>query len=512
MMKKHKKSQSEQFPRQPIIKRLISAPVQAEAIIDLEDVIGEIDPRIYGHSVTTMEHCLYDGVFSPDGRQTNANVMALIKELKPPIIRMPCEPTFNLPDDPFSHASKRNQIGMNDLLAICHEAGAEPYLVIDHQTTSPEEAARFVSNYNVSPDKVEGISQGIDRFYPHQPVKLWGLDGLKQGEGQVNPANAQAYTRQLQPMIKAMRAVDPTIEISAAGTALLEGDPIDAKSWNHNLLMALGNQINYLTFQLYHPGEAGFQEDYDPVKLYHSIVAAPHSAEDVIYRMAAQIQDILPNNKIGLALDAYNVKIPPPPGAHSLHDQAYRLRDGLYVAGMLNVFHRQCNFLKIANIAHLVNALPVITKPINSAAFPTSLYFPFKLYQMMEKQVVEVGLWSPFYKSEPLGQTISRKDEVPYIDITATRSDDAHRLTFGIINRHPHKSSKVTLNLKSESSRNPYHIHQAWEMSGPDPLAANTAEVPDRVNIRQIKAPKLKFGWLDAVLPAASLVVLTLEN
>ena len=73
-MKKQTAPQLEKFPRQPFFKRLISAPVQAEAIINLDDVIGEIDPRIYGHSVTDMGNCLYGGLYSKNGTQLNEDV------------------------------------------------------------------------------------------------------------------------------------------------------------------------------------------------------------------------------------------------------------------------------------------------------------------------------------------------------------------------------------------------------------------------------------------------------
>ncbi len=506
-MKKKTSPKPEKFPRQRFFKRLISAPVQAEAIINLDDVIGEIDPRIYGHSLTYQERCLYGGLYSDDGTQVNEDVLKLIKALKPPIIRIPDNPNYDQSD----HAHKPNQIGIDELLTFCHQVGAEPYLVINDSPNANVEIGRLLADSKALLKKIQGITHESEDFLSANSVKLWGLSRDNQDGEPELPENALAYANELQQLISAMRSIDPAIDIVATGSALLESDPYNGETWNRTILKALGDQINYFSFQLFHPGETGFQEYYDPEKLYHSIVAAPHSAEDVINRMAAQIQEIAPDFKIALALDAYNVKLPPPPTSTSPQDLTYRLRDGLYVAGMLNVFHRQCNSLKIANITHLVNALPMITKPNHGAAFPTPLYFPFKLYQMMEKQVLEVGLWSPFFKSEPLGQTISRKDEVPYIDITATRSGDASRLGLSILNLHPHKSAKVTLNLKSESSNSQYRIHQAWEMSGPDPLAANTADVPDRVNIRQIKAPKLKFGWLDAVLPPASLVVLTLE-
>ncbi len=117
-----------------------------------------------------------------------------------------------------------------------------------------------------------------------------------------------------------------------------------------------------------------------------------------------------------------------------MHEQDYALRDGLYIAGMLNIFHRQCQTLKIANLALLVNTLPVICKPENGPAFPTALFFPFMLYSHMEKQVLEIITWSPEFAVMGLGLNISPRNNVPYLDLTATRSEDGRRLTLGITN------------------------------------------------------------------------------
>ena len=223
------------------------------------------------------------------------------------------------------------------------------------------------------------------------------------------------------------------------------------------------------------------------------------------------VSAIVPERKIGVALDEFNVKLPPEPGAHSMHEQAYTLRDGLYVAGMLNAFHRQCNTLQIANLALLVNTLPLIVKPEGKPAYPTPLYFPFQLYSRMESQYLSTRYWSHVFHSERLGSNISARNQVPYIDITATRSADRQRVVLGIINRHPLKTAKTMINLKGEEN-NEYRAVDAQIMTGPDPLSVNTAEAPDTVGVENVKPPKVQFAWLDFELPPASVTLIVLEK
>lgn len=198
--------------------------------------------------------------------------------------------------------------------------------------------------------------------------------------------------------------------------------------------------------------------------------------------MALLIEEVVPDRKIGIALDEYNVKYPPQPEAHSMHEQDYTLRDGLYITGMLNMFHRQCQVLKIADLALLVNTLPVICKPKNGPAFPSALFFPFRLYSHMEKQVLEVITWTPEFAVMGLGLNISPRNNVPYLDLTVTRSEDGRRLTLGIANRHPLREAKIMVNLKGEDAP-VYKSKEAWLMLGKDPLAANTVAEPENIEL-----------------------------
>ncbi len=514
------------YPRENIFKRLVSSALHAQAIVNLDHVIGEIDPHIYGHFVEHLEDCIYGGIFTTDGSQMNPDVVDLVRALEPPLIRYPggnyasdyhweegIGPKDERPVhyDRAWHSEDPNLVGTDEMMAFCRAVGAEPYLVINDASGSPEEAARWVAYCNDPPDTDPGARRAANGHPDPYHVKIWGLGNEVWGEWQVGHTSARGYVERIRPFIERMHDIDPSIKLVAVGLDYLQDDPRGAIDWNRTVLEGIGDSIDYVSFHLYQPSEEGYREEYDPEVLYHSIVAAPHSAENAIIRMAEQIQFLKPNRPIGIALDEYNVKLPPPANAESMHDLTYTLRDGLYVAGMLNTFHRQCNMLKIANIALLVNTLPVIEKPPSQPAFPTPLYFPFKLYKQMESQALDVAIWSPYYQIGSLGLNIEASDQVPYLDITATRSPDGNRLVLGILNRHPLKTAKVMINLKGEGNR-AYRSRDSWLMSGPDPLAANTIKTPNAVGIRRVKPAPSRYGWLDVSLPAASLNVLTLEK
>jgi alpha-N-arabinofuranosidase len=514
------------YPRENIFKRLLSNQIHAEAVVDLDDVLGKINPNIYGHFVEHLENCVYGGIFTPDGSNMNEDVVALVKALKPPLIRYPggnfvsgyhweegIGPKDRRPahEDKAWHALDPNQVGTDEFMAFCKAVGAEPFLVVNDGSGTPEEAARWVAYCNDPPETAQGSRRAANGHPEPYNVKLWGLGNEVWGDWQIGHTDADGYVARIKPFIAAMRAADPEIKLVAVGLDMQPGDSLGAEEWNRTVLQGLGDRIDYLSFHVYQPDESGYREQYDEEALYHSLIAAPYSTEDAIRRMASLIKKMAPDRQIGVALDEYNVKLPPEPGARSMHDLAYTLRDGLYVAGMLNAFHRQCDTLQIANIALLVNTLPLIVKPADQPAFATPLYFPYQLYSQMEPEVLSVAYWSPVFYAEGLGENISSRNQVPYIEFTATRSADGKRVVLAIANRQPLKSAKVMVNLKGKGNRN-YHAVAAQMMTGADPLAANTAGAPDTVGIVNVKPPQVRFAWMDVEIPRASLMVVVLEK
>jgi alpha-N-arabinofuranosidase len=298
-----------------------------------------------------------------------------------------------------------------------------------------------------------------------------------------------------------MRAVDADIQLAVTGKLGLPGNSAEAERWNRLVLEGLGDQVDVVAVQVVHPGIGKDETPSDPKQLYHSLLSAPHDVEEAIQGLSRLIREVVPDREIGIVLDGFGLGLP---GEASL-------RDGLYVAGMLNAFHRQAGYLKMAALAQPENALPLTVQPEGQAAFPTPLYFPYQLYSKLELQVLASAHWSPVFQAEALGDSIIARNQVPYIDLTATRSADGRRVVLAVTNRSPQRKAQVMVTLKDEKKPKIKAV-EAWLMSGPDPLAANTADAPEKVSVKAVKPPKVRYSWLDLELPPASLMVVVLER
>lgn len=498
-------------------------PIKTDVTIRYDDVIGEIDPRVYGQFIEHLEDCIYGGIWTPDGAALREDTLALIRDLRPPLIRYPggnfasgyhwedgIGPWAARPArfDEAWKAPESNQVGTDEFMEFCHQTGAEPFLVVNCGDGTPEEAARWVTYCN----DPAGTAQGQRRAANGRPepygVKLWGIGNEIWGPWQIGHTDAGMYTRRLREFAAAMKAADPAIELVAVGQAVLSDSPDDpGRLWNERVLRDAGDLIDHLSFHLYQPDREGWLDEYDQETLYKTICAAPLDAERIMLRIREQIQALQPERKIGIAFDEWNVWLPAPEGAPSMHKVEYTLRDALYAAGMLNVFQRQCDVLRIANLAQLVNVLPLIVTNADSA-YATPLYHAFMLYRQMEKIALRTTVHGKFYDSQPLGNVAAVRD-VPYVEIAATRDEQGEKLVISILNRHPVLRTYVNIDLKDYPKMK---LGEGWLLHTEDVLAANSFDEPLKVKARRIGLPEKKGTRFRLDLPPASVSILALTR
>jgi alpha-N-arabinofuranosidase len=491
--------------------------------IDGEKVIGEIDPRIYGHCITPQGHCIYGGIWSEDGQKVRGDVLRQVQPLKPAVISVIGEDfasgyhwedgigpreqrpmTFN----PFVGREESNAVGTDEYLALCEQTGAAPCLWIDAATGTPEEAARWVAYCNESADGEQGRRRAASGHREPYQVRLWGIGNAGSGSRQAAQTSPEDYVDRLRLIVAAMRAVDPAIKIVAAGRWLgADADP-SARRWNETVLRLATDLIDYLSFRLYQPGREGWQDDYDLDALYYTICAAPRSAENAISRMGELIGRVAPGHGIKAALVEWNLWLPPRPGEVGSLAAPFTMRDALYTAGMLNAFQRQSKVLSLANVAHLVNVLPLIVTDENRA-YATPIYYPFAMYRHMESLALEVELDSPTFDNQSLGN-IEEMEENPYLDVSATRSHSGQRVVLGIVNRHPTRRVDLSVRLAGLEDMQPT---RGWLLRHRDPLAENSFARPENVKVKEVDLKEIgrrKRFTLD--LPPCSVSVISLET
>ena len=497
--------------------------LKASVEIDAKNVIGLIDPFIYGHFIEHLERCIYGGLWTDDGSVVREDVFQLVEALKMPLVRYPggnfasgyhwedgIGPKTSRPErfDAAWSAPESNQVGTDEYLESMHRLGAEPLLVVNDGSGTPEEAARWVAYCNAVSGDQARLRAENGHPEPYN-VKYWGVGNEVWGKWQIGTTTAENYATRLLKFTHAMHTVDPTIRIVACGNTIHSEHPDDpGRMWNETVVRLVGSEIDYLSFHLYQPDQDGWKENYEVESLHHSVCAAPLEAERMIARMGAQLAEISPNKKIGVVLDEWNLWLTPPAQAGSMHQVVYTMRDALYCAGMLNVFQRQCNLLSMANVAQLVNVLPLVVTDA-TRAYPTPVYWPFWMYKHMQSVAMICNVSVRTYDTQTLGQNMPALKDVPYLDISATRSEDAGKVCISLVNRHPRRKINVEMAIKGFTDLQPV---QTYLLAAPDPLTINSFAFPENVKAIEAEKPIMVGEKLSVKLPASSVLLVMMES
>ncbi|MGH9728920.1 MAG: alpha-L-arabinofuranosidase C-terminal domain-containing protein, partial [Candidatus Acidiferrales bacterium] len=150
-------------------------------------------------------------------------------------------------------------------------------------------------------------------------------------------------------------------------------------------------------------------------------------------------------------------------------EEVYNLRDALWVASGLNTFHRNCQTVKLADMAQLVNVIAPIMANETGIVLQTT-YYPLKLYTDF---CGDVAL-DPLVRSD----TFPGAPDVPYLDVSATTDNTGGKLTLAVVNRHPTEAISTDILIEGF---NPQASGDFYEINGPSLDATNTFASPHQV-------------------------------
>ncbi len=141
--------------------------------IKLDEVVGTIDPNIYGHFIEHLGRCIYPGIWVsrnskvPKEHGFRKDVAQALKAVNPPVIRWPggCFADFYHWKDGVEPREERphrinlwwggvetNEFGTDEFLQFCSLIGAEPYICLNVGSGSLEEALSWVEYCNYEGD------------------------------------------------------------------------------------------------------------------------------------------------------------------------------------------------------------------------------------------------------------------------------------------------------------------------------------------------------------------------
>ncbi|MCR5000070.1 MAG: alpha-N-arabinofuranosidase [Lachnospiraceae bacterium] len=423
-------------------------------VINRDFQIGKIDERLYGSFVEHMGRVVYTGIYEKDHPTADENgfrrdVADLAKRMGVRVVRYPggnfvsnynwmdgIGPRENRPTkrDLAWKSIETNEVGIDEFMKWATTYDFEPIMAVNMGTKGIEEAVALLEYCN---SDVGSYYSNLREKYGHREpyrIKTWCLGNEMDGEWQLGHKTAHEYGRLAHEIGKAMKLVDPSIELVVCGSSMSRNATFG--DWEREVLKNTYDEADYISLHQYYDG----QDEGTPSFLARSLDMERYI--DLVCGIADLEKKKRGSNKtLNICMDEWGVwstpdyevqkwvdehpwQIAPPLG-----EQIYSMEDSLLFASMLMVLLKKCNRVKIGCQSLLANISACIMTEKGGDAWLQPVYYPFEMIANHAKgMVLDARYCGKTYATDAF-------EEVPLVDSVVTFSETDKELAVFLVNR-----------------------------------------------------------------------------
>ncbi|MDD2972358.1 MAG: alpha-N-arabinofuranosidase [Lachnospiraceae bacterium] len=425
--------------------------------------IGEIDKRIYGSFVEHMGRVVYTGIYEPthptaDSDGFRRDVIEAVKILGVTSIRYPggnFVSSYHWEDGvgPREERPRKlelawksietNEFGTNEFMKWIKKVGAEPMMAVNLGTRGLEDAVNLLEYCNFEKGTKYSnlrIAHGVENPYG---VKTWCLGNEMDGPWQIGHKTAKEYGRIAEETAKAMKLVDPSIELVSCGSSL--NTMTTFPQWEADSLDCTYEYVDYISLHQYFAGQqmgtGKFLAQADSMNTYIKTVI---SVCDFI--KAKKRSD----KSINISFDEWGVwaydssetvrqcedadwKIAP-----AISEMIYTFEDSLLFAGMLLAILKNADRVKMACQSLLTNISATIMTQENGELWVQPNYYPFAQIAKYGRGVV---------------MDIRKSNQDENLDCVCVINEKNKELVIFAINRNEEEEQALTVELQGYEGR-----------------------------------------------------------
>ena len=419
-----------------------------------------------------------------------AEVIAALKQLHSGVYRFPggnfvsghewrdaigdpdkCPPIM----DPVWHAVQPNDVGTDEFMMLCRLLDVEPYVTVNAGFGDAWSAAQLVEYANGAITTPMGKLRAANGHPEPYHVKFWGVGNEPWGEWQLGFMPVAQWELKHNMFAKAMRKVDPTIKLIAAGAMpdamtgskqakRLNGqivpDYLSPADWSGNLLAHCLDNMDLLSEHFYSTSgqrtdlEKGEKVSTGPQTLieWERAPATQVRAKYEHYQEYLQRIPELKAKPVPVSLDEW-AYIGAPPDSYKV------------VPAYAWAFHEMFRHSDLYQLGAFTFATAMISEDrTNAVLSPTGLLF--KMYRGHFGTIpVQVSGDSPQPKPlYPAGgdqPAVNPGSDTYPLDVSAALSDDRKTLTFAVLNPSD-SEQRLNISINGAKLSNQGHL---WRMA-----------------------------------------------
>ncbi|QDP39101.1 arabinosylfuranosidase ArfA [Radiobacillus deserti] len=498
--------------------------LKATLTVDKNNKIGKVNERIYGSFIEHLGRAVYGGIYDPEHPEADEqgfrkDVINLVKELQVPIVRYPggnMVSAYNWEDGvgPKENRPKRlelawrtietNEVGTNEFVDWAKKVNAEVMMAVNLGTRGID-AARNLIEYTNHPGGTYWSELRKSHGYeqPHH-IKTWCLGNEMDGPWQVGHKTAYEYGRIAQETGKAMKLVDPSIELVACGSSNT-GMPTFPE-YEATVLDIAYDQVDYISLHQYYGNRTNDPANYlaknmDMDHFIHTVtstcdyIKAKHRSKKTIMLSFDEWNVWYHSNEADKEIEPWTVAPP------QLED-VYNFEDALLVGSMLITLLNHADRVKMACMAQLVNVIAPIMTENKGRSWKQTIFYPYMHASVFGRGVaIHPILSSPKYDSKDF-------TDVPFIDSASVYNEETEELTIFLVNKHLEESITLQADVRSFED---YSLVEHIVLENDDLKAINTAN-EQKVAPHHNGESTLQDGVLDARLSKTSWNVIRLKK
>jgi len=486
--------------------------------LDVSNPKVVIEKNIYGQFSEHLGHCIYGGIWVgenspiPNTRGIRNDVVEALKKIKIPNLRWPggCFADEYHWMDGIGPRDKRprminthwggvvedNSFGTHEFLDLCEQLGTEPYICGNVGSGSVEEMSKWVEYITFDGESpMANLRRQNGREKPWK-VKFWAVGNENWGCG--GNMTADFYADQFKRYATYCRNYGDNHLYKVASGGL----PDDYK-WTETLLkeagwMMQGYSLHNYTFTRRWE-DKGSATDFNESD-YFSLVQNCLGMDNCIKRHSTIMDRYDPDKRIGLIVDEWGNWFNVEPGTNpGFLYQQNTLRDAITAASILNIFNNNCDRVKMANIAQMVNVLQsvILTDGLKMVLTPT--YHVFDLFKVHQKAKL---IPTKFETSD----YVFEGKKIPSLNCSAS-IDDSGKIHISITNVNLNEAQKISCVL---------FLYKPKSVSGQILTSEkindyNSFNSQENVVIKKFSDFKIINDVLEITMPPKYVVVLEIE-
>jgi alpha-N-arabinofuranosidase len=235
-----------------------------------------------------------------------------------------------------------NDVGLHEFMDLMQMLGAEPYVAVNTGLGGAGSAAELVEYANGRLETPMGRLRARNGHPRPFGVQLWAVGNEMYGQWQLGHMPLSDYLAKHREIVRAMRAVDPKIELVAVGAV---------GEWSRTMLAQAASDMTFMSEHNYWQGK-------DDVAAHVAQVPAAIRKLADAYRGYRRDLPALAGTDVRIAFDEWNYWYGP--FEYGELGVRYSLKDALGIAAGLHELFRNSDLFAMANCAQTVNVLGAI--------------------------------------------------------------------------------------------------------------------------------------------------------